>query len=289
MQYRSEARGLHDLSDERARDILHQLSARTVCGDHLIGRVGRRAWERPRVAISNRIYRQYRLPDPWDPAARGEATPIGLGPVSLRLGASRREPAPHLKPKPPREQRPVNRDPMAGLPNIPRARKPPAPAPPPVSKSAASASANPEETDARALEVAARMRAAETARGTRRRAPGTPESATPVAPGLPVRPDAAEATLARAATEEVEARPVERTSRGTSGRFRMAAKTATRAPIVRPVDQPEPDSVDEITEEVELPTRRRVMPSLGGGSMDDFFGAAAQMGRLTMPKAEPEE
>jgi hypothetical protein len=69
----------------------------------------------------------------------------------------------------------------------------------------------------------------------------------------------------------------------------MAAKTATRAPIVRPVDQAEPDSVDEITEEVELPTRRRVMPSLGGGSMDDFFGAAAQMGRLSMPKAEPEE
>jgi hypothetical protein len=277
------------LSDERARDILHQLSTRAVCGSRLISRVGRRAWERPRVAISNRIYRQYRLPDPWDPAARGEATPIGLGPVSLRLGTPRREPAPHLKPKAPREQRSGNRDAMAGLPNIPRARKPPAPTPPPVSKSAASMSAISEDTDARALEVAERMRAAEVARGTRRRAPGAPETASPVAPGLPVRPDAAEATLARAATEEVEARPADRTSRGTSGRFRMAAKTATRAPIVRPVDQAEPDPVDDITEEVELPTRRRVMPSLGGGSMDDFFGAAAQMGRLSMPKAEPEE
>ena len=44
----------------------------------------------------------------------------------------------------------------------------------------------------------------------------------------------------------------------------------------------------EEQETVELPVRTRSMPSAGGGSMDDMFAAAAQMGRLSMRQSPPE-
>ena len=62
----------------------------------------------------------------------------------------------------------------------------------------------------------------------------------------------------------------------------MQAKKVTSAPVVRRRVEEKSDPGDEITEEVEA-FPRRPMPTLGGGSMDDFFGAAAQMGRLAMP------
>ncbi|MGB0640908.1 MAG: hypothetical protein ACPGTU_16325, partial [Myxococcota bacterium] len=87
------------MDSAKARDIIGELEPRASCGSTLVLRVGRRAWERPRVAVSNRLYRLYRIADPWDPNAKGKDTPIGLGPVSLRLGAKKRQPAPHLQPK----------------------------------------------------------------------------------------------------------------------------------------------------------------------------------------------
>jgi hypothetical protein len=295
VQYRSSAGGLQGLADEKVRDILHRLSTRSVCGHAVNARVGRRGWERPRVAVSDRLYRLYRVPDPWDPNARKDTTPIGLGPVSLRLGEKRRQPAPHLKPKPAKAKASAKRDPLAGLPKVPRAPRPPAPTPPKVSTAKQSRAAVREEDDARAAEIAERMRAAEAARGGAWRRASTSSSVADEAPApvLPVRPDIPEVSGGREQTQEVPA-PVAasaRSSRGSSGRFRMAAKAITNAPVVRTVADPVVESEAADAPVVAAPAPRpRAMPSVGG-SMDDFFGAAAQMGRLSMPKreAEPEE
>ena len=159
-------------------------------GDGVKASGGRRAWERPRVAISSRLYKQYRVPDPWDPESRKDSTPIGLGPVSLRLGQKRRQPAPHLKPKEPKKPQQKTRDPFAGLPNVPKAKpRPAAPKPTPPKAVSEAKAVEVSEKEARAAEVEARMRAAEAARGGawRRASPsdGGPDRGT--APALPVR------------------------------------------------------------------------------------------------------
>lgn len=257
--------------------------------------VGRRAWQRPRVAISSRLYKQYRVPDPWDPAAKKDATPIGLGPVSLRLGQKRRQPAPHLKPKEPKKPQQKVRDPFAGLPNVPKAKpRPSAPKPaPPKAVSEAKAAALAEK-DARAAEVEARMRAAEAARGGawRRASPAADGPPPGVAPSLPVRPDADEAVRAHSEGEDAPAADSARVSgssrggRGSSGRFRMAASRVTNAPVVRRRVEPAEDLSGGEGEEEAIPPPRRPMPVGGAATMDDFFSAAAQMGRLAMPSRE---
>ncbi len=87
-------------AQERAGDVLDTLARRRRLGERTLLRVGGRAWERPRVAASGRLFARCGLPDPWDPTLpRATEESIRLGPVSLRLGTKRREPAPHLKPK----------------------------------------------------------------------------------------------------------------------------------------------------------------------------------------------
>ena len=284
------------MADEKARDIIGQIAPRMVCGEDMLHRIGRRAWTRPRVAVSNRLYKLYRVPDPWDPDARKDSTPIGLGPVSLRLGQERRQPAPHLKPKPTKKEKGKQTlaDKARATPRPPQAVKPkPAKVSPNSPTLEAKAKAKAAE-EARAAEVVARMRAAEAARGkTRRRAPvdqpGKEEHATPT---VPVRPDIAEATLARSKQDggspaiQPPSRPKGKSSRG---RFRMAPKKVTSASVEKPVNVPV-ESVPKREEQdtVELPVRTRSMPSAGGGSMDDMFAAAAQMGRLSMRQSPPE-
>ena len=103
--------------DRRARDILGELSSRKRLGDRLLERVGRRGWDRPNVSVSARLFARFGIADPWDPnTSRKKVRPIGLGPVSLRLGEDRRQPAPHLRPKQPKKKKGGPR-----LPNVPRA------------------------------------------------------------------------------------------------------------------------------------------------------------------------
>jgi len=262
----------------------------------MLQRIGRRAWSRPRVAVSNRLYKLYRVPDPWDPNARKESTPIGLGPVSLRLGQERRQPAPHLKPKPTKQEKQTLADKARANPRPPPAVKPkpaqvakPSPSPSVEAKAEARAA-----EDARSAEVAARMRAAEAARGPgRRRAP--PVEAPPVdrsAPPIPVRPDIGEATLARSSQDGAASAisPPSRTKKKSShGRFRMQSKKVTSATVEKPVTPATaPRSQGEEPVVPEVPVRRRTMPPSGGGSMDDMFAAAAHMGRLSMRPADSE-
>lgn len=92
-------------SDRRARDILKELTTRRRLGERLWERLGRRGWGRPNVAVSDRIFKRFGVADPWDPDGTAkDEKPVGLGPVSLRLGPDRRQPAPHLKPKQPRKK-----------------------------------------------------------------------------------------------------------------------------------------------------------------------------------------
>lgn len=72
-------------------------------GERTVAAIGHRRWGRPNVAVSSRIFKAYGLKDPWDPSSRPDKDPIPLGPVSLRLGQQKRQPAPHLKPRVPKK------------------------------------------------------------------------------------------------------------------------------------------------------------------------------------------
>ena len=118
----------------RVRDLLlcGDLAQRRVVGSIVSNRVGSRWWNRPNVAISNRLYRKYGLDDPWDPDRSDKPRELGLGPVGLRLTEPRRQVAPHLKPKQPKKKpKPQAADPLARWRKKPPTKSAaPAPAPP---------------------------------------------------------------------------------------------------------------------------------------------------------------
>jgi hypothetical protein len=107
------------MAEKKAKEILNELLTRTVLGHTLIRSVGRRAWERPNVSISPKLYEIYAIPDPYLPSKEAKKWLIGLGPVSLKLGENRRQPAPHLRPKePPKPKKKTT----PSLPNVPKAK-----------------------------------------------------------------------------------------------------------------------------------------------------------------------
>ncbi len=282
------------MAEEKARDIIEQLSERAVCGSAILERLGHRAWSRPSVAVSARLYRQYRVPDPWDPNARRDETPIGLGPVSLRLGEKRRQPAPHLKPKPSKKEKKGLAERARAQhrpPRLPEPKKPPAAAakPPDSPKTGTPLAAKQAAEAARAAEVAERMREAEAARGPRpvrrvSRADVAAASERPSIP-IPVRPDLEQPSSVEEPTEHTESRSSRRSD---AGRFRMPRAAVNKAPVVRSTSSKEA-SGSEKGAPSEPPPRRRAMPSVGGGGMDDLFGAAAQMGRVSLRGTPPPE
>lgn len=280
------------MAEEKARDIIEELSERVVCGSAILERLGPRAWSRPSVAVSARLYRQYRVPDPWDPNARRDETPIGLGPVSLRLGEKRRQPAPHLKPKPSKkEKKGLAERAQHRPPRLPEPKKPVAKAakPPDLPKAGTPLAAKQEAEATRAAEIAERMREAEAARGPRpvrrlSRADVAAASERPSIP-LPVRPDLEQPTSVEEPTEHTESRASRRSD---AGRFRMPRASVNQAPVVRSTSSKEASGSENEGSSEPAP-RRRAMPSVGGGGMDDLFGAAAQMGRVSLRGTPPPE
>ena len=107
------------MSEKKAKEILRDLPERKVLGHRMLKNVGKRAWERPNVAISAKLYNLYAIPDPFSPNEETKKWFIGLGPVSLKLGENRRQPAPHLMPKEPPPPKPVA---AVQTPNIPKAQ-----------------------------------------------------------------------------------------------------------------------------------------------------------------------
>ena len=272
------------VSDDKARDILGELESRSPCGEGLVAKVGRRGWSRPRVSISPRLFKQYRVGDPWDPSYKESHTPIGLGPVSLRLGEKKRQPAPHLKPKEPKKPKKAALPavPPAPRPNVPKAKAAAKPAPAAPAKSAQEM-----ETERLAAEAAQKRRDAEAARSWPRRTPqqasSTPDSGGQLKAPLPVRPEAREAAAEREPRPASERGEVRKDGRG---RFRMKPATLSRAPVVRDL----PLVTDEKAEE-EAPPKPRAAPARAvAGGLDDLFAAAAQQGRLRVsPPSEEEE
>ena len=95
----SGANRMVDDKDKKVKESIANLQERPPLGHRLLKKVGRRAWERPRVSISHRLYELYDIPDPFMPDAKERKWTVRLGPVSLKLGENRRQPAPHLRPK----------------------------------------------------------------------------------------------------------------------------------------------------------------------------------------------
>jgi hypothetical protein len=265
------------VSDEKARDILGELEARATLGAHLTSAVGRRGWTRPRVSISPRLFIQYRLGDPWDPGSKDTGTQIGLGPVSLRLG-EKRQPAPHLKPKEPKK-------PQTSVPTAPpQPRVPKAQAPKPKPKPAPALSPEALETARLAAAAAEKRRKAEAAGGgPRRRSKATrstpvSRSSGPALAPMPVRPEA------RAATEAPRPEPAAASAQEEKGgRFRMKPAARSSAPVVRELQPSEPAEAAETEPGKPSPTRAAPGGPVRGG-LDDLFAAAAQAGRMRVPK-----
>jgi len=274
------------LSDLKARDILGELDTRSPCGTALTNRVGQRGWSRPRVSVSPRLFLQYRLGDPWDPTSQDAQAPIGLGPVNLRLGEKKRQPAPHLKPKaPPKPQKAAPAAPQHS-PSTSEVGHAPAPSADPAT-SAEPAAASDEEETARLAEVAAqKRREAEAARSwpRRRRVESTTGSdaardGAGLRAPLAIRPEARDEQ-----TDEVAqaTAPQSGDRKDTGGRFRMKPAAASRAPVVREIQsESSPATADE-------PPPPRAAPAAAvGGGLDDLFAAAAQQGRQRVPRRPP--
>ena len=98
--------GLDDAG--KARDLLRadRLARRERLGERLLQRVGGRMWDRPTLACSARLYKRFQIDDPWAPPGSDQRRKkLGLGPVNLRFGERKRQPAPHLKIKDPNKKK----------------------------------------------------------------------------------------------------------------------------------------------------------------------------------------
>jgi len=275
-----------DANEPKAKDLLREegFGRRRRLGERTLERVGGRGWNRPNVACSGRIFKKYRLHDPWVPGKKGAVEdPIKLGPVSLKLGRERRQPAPHLKPRETasEKKKKAAHDPVAKW-------RRPANTPKPKSQQAASTPPTPPPKP--------------TSSGLF--GPGKKEHG--LKGGLPVRPDLQAATQARAKAErkkpigrnasagkaaappvpEAEApedrRPPlpKKGPKKRGGRFRLSS-TSTDGPVVRSLKKQTPRPVaSQATESA--PVERKVATVSAG--LDDLFGAATQGGRLSIPK-----
>lgn len=130
------------MSATLAKEILGELRVRRTLGDRIMARVGKWGWERPRVAVSGRIFRLYRIADPWDPNSKDAED--GIGVVSPRFAEDRRKPAPHALPKEDKPKSPVAA--AKAAPARPADSKPPTAPRPPENKPAAAPEARPTPT-----------------------------------------------------------------------------------------------------------------------------------------------
>ena len=133
--------------NDKARDLLRsdRLTRRERLGERLLRRVGGRMWERPNLAVSARLYKRFQIDDPWAPAGSDKRRKkLGLGPVNLRFGERKRQPAPHLRIKDPNKKKQAQAvDPVAKYRRPkpkPQAQAAPRPTPKPPPKAAPAAS-----------------------------------------------------------------------------------------------------------------------------------------------------
>lgn len=252
---------------------------RLTPGERMLRRLGHRAFSRPRVAVSGRLFARYRVTDPWDPDPKAPEDPIALGPVSLMLG-ERRSPAPHLAPPTAKEKARKPGSDAGFRPKIPDAApaapRAPEPAPSPTPAPTPAPTATPAERPGGPSAIA--------------RAFGAKDERQPLRKPLPVRPD--RAPSAPAAPPEPPA------ERGNAGRFRMQATRVSDAPRIRDLP-PEPSAAPPEAEAspepaappaapAAAPPPRPPMPPMGD-SLDDLFGMAAMAGRMSLGSRKKKE
>lgn len=309
-------------NDRRAKDILRDLPTRRRLGERLLERVGRRGWDRPNVSVSSRIFAKFNVSDPWDPQSTGKRSEsIGLGPVSLRLGSERRQPAPHLTPKkqksarrkgsrgmgPSHTQAPTSSSgpqlppgfkPPVGVPRAKTRKKSPPPPPPQNTKRRNAFGGEGPRKLVGALpmrpELAARLQAEEQ--------PQKPAT-TPNTPAKPPRRRSSNrvghqvqsssrkpTVMARnpnlaAPPEDAPPRPppTARNKKRRHGRFTMTPTRTTSAPVVTAVEEPQVEVVATPAEAAPppQPPPRPAIPAQANG-LDDLFGFAAQEGRMRL-------
>ncbi len=246
-------------------------------GEPTLARLGHRRWGRPNVATSERLFVRYGLQDPWDPNGRPGKDTIGLGPVSLRLGEERRQPAPHLKPRAPAQSKTTSQavDPLAKWrrpKNTPKKAEPP---PPPKRRPSATASMfSPEMTGHGVVgdlpmrpELKAAMEATEGDVADAARTLARTQRSLPVVRRAP------------STGSPSGARPG---SKRKTARFSLRAAPASTGPVITEIVEPEPVVIEAPEPEPapKPPVQRSLPGAGGGGGLDDLFGAAMGGGRL---------
>ena len=271
--------------EKKAKEILKELPKRKILGHKIVRRVGRRAWERPRVAISSKLYKIYAVPDPYLPSEGARKWLIGLGPVALKLGENRRQPAPHLRPKEPKKKAPAR----PKLPNVPRAKireEAPKPRPKIPVPSQKESKIDP------ALQAALEKQRSQ---GVKTRAPQKSKSTDLAAEfgagpqkhklaRLPVRPDLvrdskqASKSAPTAIPPQQRSVPIHRSipkpqSKSKTGRIRMkrtvSKPTVTKTPLAPTPNQPV-QKAPEPPKEIKRTAAPKAPNSM---SLDDLFGA----------------
>lgn len=254
-------------------ELLDQLEARETAAERMLARIGFRGFSRPRVAVSGRIFRKYRVRDPWDPDPKQAEDPIAIGPVALKLGQRRRV-APHLAPPASAKKKPKKPvDPIARFRPKKGQQARPKPKPKPESSAKAEAPTPPRSDPPSELG----------------REFGRRNTHHPLRGPLPTRPDidhpGANQPRAVAGPGTPEPGQPRSAGRASGGRFRMKP-TAVSSPVVKTVRRLDQVTAEEAAAEASAPAPapesiRPPMPPLSDG-LDDLFGMAAMGGRMTL-------
>jgi len=303
--------------ERKAKDIIKDLPKRRTLLEKMTERMIPRAFERPPVASSARLFEYFDIPDPYSPILKKpKKWKTEIGTSALILGENRREVARHAKVP---ELKPKKKEPAIaphqfrpqGIPNaaVRQESKPPPPPPPkpnrgefgrgqkhglvgklpmrPDLNPAVSQKADTRTPMSSSMEtnrgspMPTRQFASPKGRGANRMTASSQKSGKP-------KPVAS-------SSEEIAARtpPVIRReqSQANTGSFRMKrTKITSQSPVEREIATPKapPSSISESIQKEEAPAVERSIkqhkaPSAMG--LDDLFGFGGQEeGRMKMPK-----
>ena len=280
-------------TDRKAKDdkgLLSRLSSRIGVGGEVAKKVGRRGFERPNVAISNRIYEQYDVPDPWAPKSKKKSNKweTRLG-VSLKLGEAKRQPGRHLMPKEPKKKaiakkqtNPAESFKPKGIPQAAKTKPKPPPPPPPKPERASTFGGPKKHGVVGKIPIRPDLQGTQSeSRPTSPTANSRNSKARPVLKKTSRTASASQTKNMTATQQEIERRSAlfgqstsENTSSNPSKSRRLKRTKATqRPPKVTKIDQPQSSQSTPVVEAPPEPPPRSVKPA-SQPSMDDIFGGS---------------
>jgi len=268
----------------RAKDILATMKPRKSLAEQMLERMAGRAFQRPKVATSSKLYEYFDIPDPYAPKPHIDKWEAKLGPTALRLGENRRQPAPHMKVKDPnkKKSKPASKPfRPQGVPQAKTRSEAPMPAPPPLAKQSKASKEFGQKVPHKLvgkLPVRPDMKAQIEAQRQ-----GDHKSVKQ--PGKPVAPSKVSRQIS---AEELSARkPPSPTkeARVHQSRFRMRrTKVTNQEPVIRKIDKPQVSQAEPPPKK-EKPVDRSIPKSNASAGIDDLFGFGNQEeGRVRLPK-----